>query len=569
MVEEQTYKLKKLIKELEGIKGRHTELVTVYVPVGYSISDISNQIKNEQGTAINIKSKTVRKNVLSALERVVQNLKLYRQTPPNGLAVFSGNISEKEGVADIKIWSIEPPEPLKSKLYWCDQRFELEPLREMIKEKEIYGMVVMDNQQATIGVLRGKKILVLKRMDSIVPGKTAKGGQCVKDESIIIKKSIFGKSKQIKIKDVKENDEILVFDFKNNIPVYSKISKIMKRKSKQSYKVTAKSGKYEYEIIATGEHKFFVIPKNVKFTEFFDIGKNKTEKFVDELEIGNMLIGFEEESKIGSVCFPASDSLCLKIIKIEKINSENVSFSDLEIPVYENFFANNILVHNSAQRFERVREGLKNDFYKMIAAAMKSLLPLEIKGIIFGGSGPAKNTFLDGDYLDTEIKNKIIGIKDVGYTDEHGLFELMERSQDILAEASVARERALIQKFFGELRRDSGLVTYGYNAVMRALNAGAVDTIIISEGVDEAEVELQCNCGYSYKKFLRKENLEKERCPKCGGKAGYMGERDAIEAFEELAKQYGTKIEIISRETREGEQMFQMGGIGAMLRYRL
>ena len=83
---EEAYKLKKLLKELGAIKGRHTELVSVYVPSGYSITDIGAQIKNEQGTAINIKSKAVRKNVVGALERIVQHLKLYKHTPPNGLA---------------------------------------------------------------------------------------------------------------------------------------------------------------------------------------------------------------------------------------------------------------------------------------------------------------------------------------------------------------------------------------------------------------------------------------------------------------------------------------------------
>ena len=57
------YKLKKLIKMLGKIKGRHTELVSVYVPVGYSLNEISNQLRQEQGTADNIKSKAVRKNV--------------------------------------------------------------------------------------------------------------------------------------------------------------------------------------------------------------------------------------------------------------------------------------------------------------------------------------------------------------------------------------------------------------------------------------------------------------------------------------------------------------------------
>ncbi|MBR9682496.1 MAG: hypothetical protein GOV02_02370, partial [Candidatus Aenigmarchaeota archaeon] len=37
---------------------------------------------------------------------------------------------------------------------------------------------------------------------------------------------------------------------------------------------------------------------------------------------------------------------------------------------------------------------------------------------------------------------------------------------------------------------------------------------------------------------------------------------------EELVKEYGTTLEIISRDTREGEQLYQIGGIGAILRWK-
>ena len=33
-------KLRKFLKELEGVRGRHTELVSVYVPAGYDIIKI-------------------------------------------------------------------------------------------------------------------------------------------------------------------------------------------------------------------------------------------------------------------------------------------------------------------------------------------------------------------------------------------------------------------------------------------------------------------------------------------------------------------------------------------------
>ena len=58
----QRFELKKFVKELEQYRGRHTELVTVYVPSGYDINKIIGHLKQEQGTATNIKSTSTRKN---------------------------------------------------------------------------------------------------------------------------------------------------------------------------------------------------------------------------------------------------------------------------------------------------------------------------------------------------------------------------------------------------------------------------------------------------------------------------------------------------------------------------
>jgi peptide chain release factor subunit 1 len=180
MEEKEKLKLRKLLKELKGIKGRHTELVSVYIPAGFNLVEIINQLTEEKSTAMNIKSKTTRKNVLDALEKIISHLKLFKQTPQNGLVVFCGNISEVEGKSDIRLWSIEPPEKLSTKLYWCDQVFVLEPLEEMVREKEVYGLIVLDAREANIGLLKGKAIEPLKHLESTVPSKSVKGGMSQK-----------------------------------------------------------------------------------------------------------------------------------------------------------------------------------------------------------------------------------------------------------------------------------------------------------------------------------------------------------------------------------------------------
>lgn len=177
MEEQKKYELEEFVSELGKYKGRHTELVTVYVPQGYSLLNITKQLEQEKSTAMNIKSKTTRKNVLDALERLTRHLKLIKKTPENGIVLFAGNISKTEGQPQIEVFSIEPPIPLKARLYRCDHEFVLDPLREMLEVTEVYGLVVLDRNEATIGLLEGKSIKTLQKMTSGVPGKTEKGGQ--------------------------------------------------------------------------------------------------------------------------------------------------------------------------------------------------------------------------------------------------------------------------------------------------------------------------------------------------------------------------------------------------------
>lgn len=171
------FELETLIEDLEGIRGRHTELITVYVPAGFTLTQVTKQLEDEKGTATNIKSNATRKNVINALERTIRKLKDIGRTPPNGLAVFSGNVSVNEGKEDLQIWTIEPPKKLKVRIYRCDQTFVLEPLQEMLLTDEIYALLIIERNEASIGVLEGKHIKLLQHMTSGIPGKTRAGGQ--------------------------------------------------------------------------------------------------------------------------------------------------------------------------------------------------------------------------------------------------------------------------------------------------------------------------------------------------------------------------------------------------------
>ncbi|HII67015.1 MAG TPA: peptide chain release factor 1 [Thermococcaceae archaeon] len=406
------YELKKKVEELKKFRGRATELVSLYIPADYDLNKVMQQLRDEYGTAQNIKSKTTRKNVLGALERAMQHLKLYKQTPETGLALFVGNVSEQEGVSDIRVFAIVPPEPLNVRLYRCDQTFVTEPLEEMLRVKDAYGLITVEKNEATIGILRGKKIELVEELTSNVPGKTRAGGQ-------------------------------------------------------------------------------------------------------------------------------------------------------------------------SARRYERIREQETHEFMKRIGEhATNVFLPLleknELKGIIVGGPGPTKEEFVEGDYLHHELKKKILGVVDISYHGEYGLRELVEKASDILREQEAVKERQLIQEFFKHLVKDTGLITYGEKEVRKALELGAVDTLLLSEGYDRVRVKAHCNsCGWEELKTMSEAEFEAytknlKTCPKCNSQNISFEKWDVGEELIKMAEESGSEVEIISLDTEEGQQFYKaFGGIAAILRYKL
>jgi peptide chain release factor subunit 1 len=172
------FRLRKTLNTLATKEGRGTELVSVYVPHGKQISDVLNTLRDEYGTASNIKSTTTRKNVMEAIVKVQQRLKLFKEPPENGLVIFCGAIPQNgPGSERIETYVIVPPEPIHIYLYRCDARFHTEYLQEMLREKETYGILLIDASEATLATLQGRRLEIVLNLTSGVPGKTRAGGQ--------------------------------------------------------------------------------------------------------------------------------------------------------------------------------------------------------------------------------------------------------------------------------------------------------------------------------------------------------------------------------------------------------
>src|SRR2546427_1740861 len=171
------YRFKRALEEIEKVEGRGTELVTVYVPPDRPIFEVTNYLRGEYSQSSNIKSASTKKHVMQAIESIINGLKEYRMPPPNGLVCFVGHKSVGADQTKMVAYVLEPPEPVQSFLYRCDSRFYTEPLHEMLAEKDVYGLLVIDQGEATVGLLEGKRISPLKNVQSLVPRKHRMGGQ--------------------------------------------------------------------------------------------------------------------------------------------------------------------------------------------------------------------------------------------------------------------------------------------------------------------------------------------------------------------------------------------------------
>ena len=407
------FRLKKTLNTLAKKEGRGTELISMYVPPGKQISDAINMLRDEYGTASNIKSTTTRKNVMDAIVKVQQRLKLYKEPPPNGLVIFCGAIPQNgPGSERIETYEIEPPEPIRVYLYRCDARFHTEYLQEMLREKEVYGILLVDASEATLATLQGRRLEIIRNLNSGVPGKTRAGGQ-------------------------------------------------------------------------------------------------------------------------------------------------------------------------SARRYERLRDMRLQEYFTRVGQhANEAFLPLEnFKGLILGGPGPTKLDFEKGDYLNYMLKDKILDVIDTAYVEEQGVKEVVEKAPEIMRKIRYIEEKKVMQQFLYEIGHDTGLVTYGEEDVRRALQAGAVRILLLSDELAMSRVTLKCNaCGYQEQRTVKNQELVRlqqslsgQPCPKCKAPALAVAEtQDLIDDLAQIAEYTNAEVEVISGETEEGQMLKNsFGGVAAILRFKM
>jgi len=233
----------------------------------------------------------------------------------------------------------------------------------------------------------------------------------------------------------------------------------------------------------------------------------------------------------------------------------------------------------SQRRFERLIEIAAHEWFEKCGKKISEIFlgEKDLKGIFVGGPGPTKYYFVEGDYLHYEIKNKIIDIIDTGYTDESGLRELVMKISEKMHDLKISQEKRIMRRFLKEItKKKKSLAIYGEDEVRKALEMGALDTLLISEGLDKYRVKLVCDsCGYEEEKTTDKAEIKKmesspPKCKKCGGNMVVKEKTEIVEELSRKAQEKGTKVELISTDSEEGSTLLStFGGIAGILRFEI
>jgi len=136
------------------------------------------------------------------------------------------------------------------------------------------------------------------------------------------------------------------------------------------------------------------------------------------------------------------------------------------------------------------------------------------------------------------------------------------------------QEKKLINRYFDQISQDTGRYCFGVEDTLRALEMGAVETLICWENLDIQRYVLRNHATGEDKVLHLTSEQEKDKTHFTDKETGVELElEDNMPFLEWLAnnyKQFGATLEIITDRSQEGSQFVRgFGGVGGMLRYKV
>lgn len=232
----------------------------------------------------------------------------------------------------------------------------------------------------------------------------------------------------------------------------------------------------------------------------------------------------------------------------------------------------------SALRFARLRDEKRHNYVRKVAElAVQHFITADkvnVTGLVLAGSADFKTELSQSDLFDGRLVAKVIKVVDVSYGGENGFNQAIELAAESLANVKFVQEKKLIQRYFDEISQDSGRYCFGIEDTLKALELGAVETLIVWENLDVTRYALRNAAGEEILVHASKEQ-EKDREKFLDKSTGLEMEQvtepvSLLEWFAEKYKEFGANLEFVTNRSQEGAQFVKgFGGIGGLLRYKV
>lgn len=220
----------------------------------------------------------------------------------------------------------------------------------------------------------------------------------------------------------------------------------------------------------------------------------------------------------------------------------------------------------SALRFARLRESARHNYVRKVAeAAVQNFITndkINVEGLVLAGSADFKNELNQSDMFDKRLQAKVIKVVDISYGGENGFNQAIELASETLSNVKFIQEKRLLSAYFEEIAKDSGKFCYGVSDTLKALDLGAVETIIVFESLNVIRYTVKDSEGNQ--KVVHAASKEEI------GDMEIVDEQMFLEWLAENYKDFGASLEFVSDRSTEGAQFVRgFGGIGGLLRYNV
>ncbi|KAH8100247.1 peptide chain release factor eRF/aRF subunit 1 [Cristinia sonorae] len=232
----------------------------------------------------------------------------------------------------------------------------------------------------------------------------------------------------------------------------------------------------------------------------------------------------------------------------------------------------------SALRFARLRDEKRHNYVRKVAElAVQHFITqdkVNVTGLVLAGSADFKTELSQSDMFDQRLVAKIIKVVDVSYGGENGFNQAIELAAESLANVKFVQEKKLIQRYFDEISQDTSKYCFGIEDTLKALELGAVETLIVWENLDITRHVLRNAAGEEIIIYANKEqekDREKFMDKSTGAEMEKVGEPQALlEWFADKYREFGANLEFVTNRSQEGAQFVKgFGGIGGLLRYKV